>query len=65
MGCLKLRKKLNLKKSLRYGLQGLTLAGIMLSSFFPISTFGRQFLMLLLLVWFQATFLYDIFFNGK
>ena len=58
-------KKADLKKSVRYAIQGLPLAGIIIASLLPISTLGRQMLILVLLLWFQVFFIFDIFFNGK
>ena len=60
-----MHKKYNFQKSIRYTILGLPLVGIIVSSMLPISTFGSQLLMLILLVWFQVFFIFDIFFNGK
>jgi len=54
-------KKANLKKSIRYIIRGLPLAGIIVSSLLPMSATGRQLLMLGLLVWFQIFIVFDIF----
>lgn len=60
-----MHKKFNLQKSIRYTILGLPLAGIVVSSLLPISRLGSQLLMLILLIWFQVFFIFDIFFNGK
>ena len=58
-------KKPSLTKNIRHIIQGLPLAGILLTSLLPLSVLGRQLLMLVLLIWFQAYFIFDVFFNGK
>ena len=58
-------KNLNLKKKFRVVIQGLPLSGIILGSFLPISTLGRQLLMLVLLVWLQVYYIFDVLLNGK
>lgn len=60
-----MQKKVDIKKSARYAIQGLPLAGIIGGSLLPMSTLGRQLLMLVLLPWFQVYFVLDIFFNSK
>ncbi len=49
----------------RYIIRGLPLAGILISSLLPLTTFGRQLLILALLVWFQVYIIFDVFLNGK
>jgi hypothetical protein len=49
----------------RYTIRGLPLAGILVSSFLPLTQFGRQLLILGLLVWFQIYIIFDVFQNGK
>ena len=58
-------KKLDLRKGLKFTLLGLPLAGILASTLFPLSNFGRQCMILALLVWLQVYFIFDIFLNGK
>ena len=58
-------KNLNLKKKFRVVIQGLPLAGIILGSFLPMSTLGRQLLILVLLVWLQVYYIFDVLLNGK
>jgi len=60
-----LLKKLTNIKNFRHLIQGLPLAGILVTSLLPLSILGRQLLMLVLLIWFQAYFIFDVFFNGK
>lgn len=52
-------------KIARYTLRGLPLAGILASSLLPITMFGRQLLILALLVWFQVYIIFDVILNGK
>lgn len=49
----------------RYIIRALPLAGILISSLLPLTTFGRQLLILALLVWFQVYIIFDVFLNGK
>jgi hypothetical protein len=58
-------KQAKLKKSIRYVIQGLPLAGIIVGSLLPLTTLGRQLLMLAALIWFQIYFIFEIFLNGK
>jgi hypothetical protein len=52
-------------KIARYTIRGLPLAGILVTSFLPLTMFGRQLLMLALLVWFHIYILFDVFLYGK
>jgi hypothetical protein len=49
----------------RYTIRGLPLAGILVTSFLPLTILGRQLLMLVLLVWFQIYIIFDVFLYGK
>jgi hypothetical protein len=57
-------KKNGFNKSIRYVIQGLPMAGILITSLFPISTLWRQFLILIFLVWFQVYLIFDFFLHG-
>jgi hypothetical protein len=57
--------KENIGKIKRNTIRILPLAGIVISSFLPLTVHGRQLLILALLVWFQIYFIFDIFLNGK
>jgi hypothetical protein len=52
-------------KITRYTVRGLPLAGIVISSLLPLTMYGRQLLILALLIWFQVYITFDIFLNGK
>jgi hypothetical protein len=56
-------KNYTFKEGCRIAVKVLPLAGILVCSFLPLSTIGRQCLMLALLVWVQVYFIFDIFFN--
>jgi uncharacterized membrane protein len=57
--------KEKLWKIIRFTIRGLPLAGIVVSSFLPLTAFGRQMLMLVLLVWFQVYLIFEVFLNGS
>jgi len=57
--------KEKISKIARYTIRGLPLAGILVTSFLPLTILGRQLLMLVLLVWFQIYIIFDVFLYGK
>jgi len=58
-------KKLDVRKGLKITLLGLPLAGILASAAFPLTNFGRQCMILALLIWLQVYFIFDVFLGGK
>jgi len=54
-----------LPRTLKYVVRGLPLAGAADSVSLPLSPFGRQFMVLIVLVWIQVYFIFDIFPAGK
>jgi hypothetical protein len=46
-------------------IQGLPLAGAAVTTFLPISRFGQQFSMLIVLLWLQVFFIVECFFAGS
>jgi hypothetical protein len=57
------RKKMNV--ILKYILRGLPLAGAVASTFFPLHQLGRQFMILIVLVWVQVFFIFELFLAGR
>jgi hypothetical protein len=51
------------KNGCRIAVKILPLASILVCSFLPITTLGRQLLILALLIWVQVYFIFDIFFT--
>ncbi len=60
-----LQAKKKLPKTLKYVLRSLPLAGAVASLAFPLSAFGRQFMMLIVLLWVQAYFILEILLAGR
>jgi hypothetical protein len=46
-------------------IQGLPLAGAAVTPFLPLQRQGQQFAMLVVLIWIQLFFIFDIFQTGK
>jgi len=57
--------KEKMQKIVRYILPGLPLAGAAVANLLNISTQAHQFLILIVLLWFQAFILFEVFFTGK
>ncbi len=58
-----LQKKL--PKTVRYALRAMPLAGAVAFSFLPLQQIGRQFLILIVLVWVQVYFVLELFMAGR
>jgi len=58
-------KKKRLPQSLKLTLRGLPLAGTALTALLPLPRLGRQFLMLIVLLWLQVFFVVEIFLAGR
>lgn len=58
-------KKKRIPKALKLVIQGLPLAGAAVTTFLPISRFGQQFSMLIVLLWLQVFFIVECFFAGS
>jgi hypothetical protein len=54
-----------LPKTVKYALRTLPLAGAVASSFLPLQQIGRQFLILIVLVWVQVYFVLELFMAGR
>ena len=52
-------------KYVRYVLWCLPLAGAFLSSFAPITARSQQFLVLIMLIWFQTFIIVEVFLSGR
>lgn len=52
-------------KLIRYTLWVLPLAGAMVSAFLPISARSQQFLVLIVLIWFQTFLIVEVFLSGR
>jgi hypothetical protein len=57
--------KAKFQKIVRYIIMGMPLAGAGFASLLPISAWAHQFLVLIILVWFQVFLLCEGFFSGK
>jgi hypothetical protein len=57
--------KEKIRKIIRYTLLGLPLAGTAVANLLPISARGHQFLVLIVLLWFQVFILFEVFSIGK
>jgi len=59
-----MRKKI-VVKGLKLVIQGLPLAGAVGSVFLPLQRLGQQFAVLVVLVWIQVFFIFEVFQVGK
>ena len=57
-------KKNRIPKGWKLLFQGLPLAGAVVTAFLPLSRFGQQFSILIVLLWLQVFFLVECFFAG-
>jgi hypothetical protein len=54
-----------IRKFLRYALIGLPLAGVLVADFLPLTARAQQFLIMIVLIWLQVFFLFEVFMSGK
>ncbi len=52
-------------KIIKIAAPGLPLVGVVGTEFFHLTQFSQQFMILIILVWVQAFFIYEIFLPGK
>ncbi len=50
-----------LPRALKYAIRGLPLAGAAASVFLPLHQTGQQFMVLIVLIWVQVYFIFEIF----
>jgi cobalamin synthase len=54
-----------IRKIARLSIRSLPLAGLLIGSLLQLTVFGRQLLILALLVWFDVYLIFEVFLNGK
>jgi len=58
-------RKNKVPRALKYACLSLPLAGAAVSVFLPLREIARQFMVLVVLLWFQAYFIFEVFLTGK
>jgi hypothetical protein len=54
-----------IRKVFRYVFIGLPLAGVIVADFLPLTIRSQQFLIMIVLIWMQVFFVFEVFFPGK
>jgi hypothetical protein len=57
--------KEKLKKTILFAICGLPLVGVTIANMLTVSARAHQFLILIILIWFQVFFLFEVFSIGK
>ncbi len=60
-----MEKKKNVSRAVKYACLGLPLAGAAASVLFPLQEMGRQFMVLIVLLWAQFYFIFEVLLPPK
>jgi hypothetical protein len=58
-------QKKGISRGLKWVIRGLPLAGVAATVFLPLSRFGQQFTVLIVLVWLQVFLIFECFLSGQ